>query len=233
MYGRLWLSLLVSTATTCTLPAFAGTSNTDYFFIVDQVRDNCQQFGAAYQEIGSFETANFYVNLCALGNRYFYLGTAKNKSYKSNFIPAYPTDQINTYQADNGNSSYIVKIEPTQATLIIQRNNKTILVETGFTQNCPQVSYEEVSLRSAFSGQSTFRSQVQFSPELNYSEDRVALISDRYSLYTSSNNLPNQLEVTGITQSKVFTFVPNEVSLGSGFKRQSAFDQPSSFSHCF
>ena len=218
MYGRLWLSLLVSAATTCTLPAFAGTSNTDYFFIVEQVGYNCQRFGAAYQEIASFETANFHVNLCAVGDRYFYLGTAKNKSYKSNFIPAYPTDQLNTYQADNGNSSYIVKIQPTQASLTIQRNNKTILVETGFAQNCSQVGYD---------------SQVQFSPELNYSEDRVTLISDRYYIHTSSNNLTNQLEVTDITQSKVFTFVPNEVSLGSGFKRHSFFDQPSSFSHCF
>ncbi len=137
MYGRLWLSLLVSAAATCTFPAVAGTSNTDYSFIVEQVGDNCQQFGEPYQEVGSFETANFHVNLCAIGDRYFYLGTAKNKSLKSNFIPAYPTDQLHTYQADNGNSSYIVTIKPTQSILIKQRNNKTILVETCFTEKCP------------------------------------------------------------------------------------------------
>ena len=202
MYGRLWLSLLVSAATTCTFPAIAGTSNTDYSFIVDQVGDNCQQFGAAYQEIGSFETANFHINLCAMGDRYFYLGTAKNKSYKSNFIPAYPTNQLHTYQADNGNSSYIVKIEPIQPVLIVQRNNKTILVETAFAQNCSQVGYD---------------SQVQFSPQLNYSKDRVALISDRNhwesdQIYSSSNNLLNQLEVIDTSESKVFSSVTNQLS---------------------
>ncbi len=202
MYGRLWLSLLVSAATTCTFPAVAGNSNTDYSFIVDQVGDNCQQFGEAYQEIGSFETTNFHVNLCAIGDRYFYMGTAKNKSLKSNFIPAYPTDQLHTYQADNGNNSYIVKIKPTQGVLIIQRNNKTILVETAFTEKCPKLGYH---------------SQVQFLPEFNYSKDRVALISDRYywglnQIYTSSSNLPNQLQVIDSSPSKVFSSVPNQLS---------------------
>ena len=202
MYGRLWLSLLPIATAIGTLPAFAGTSNTDYSFMVDQVSYSCENFGEAYQEIGSFETVNFYVSLCRISDRYFYMGTAKNRSLKSNFIPAYPTEQLHTYQADNGNSSYIVKINPTQPVLMVQRNNRTILVETAFTKNCSQVGYD---------------SQVQFSPELNYSKDRVALISDRYywepnQIYTSSNNLLNQLQVIHTSQSKVFSSVTNQLS---------------------
>lgn len=220
MYGRLGLSFLISTAITSTLPVFAGTSDTDYSFIVDRLEYNCQHFGEAYQEIGSFETANFHVNLCAMGKRYFYMGIPKNKNLKSNFIAAYPIDGVNTYQADNGNSSYIVEINPTQETLIIQRNGRTVVVETAFEphtdsmlesfshsllQNCPEVNYD---------------SEVQIFPRLNYSKDRVSSVSDRNyweseGIYTSSINLFNKSRVKDISQSKVFTSVSNSLSIFS------------------
>ena len=202
MNSRLWLTVLVSAATTCSFPALADSSSTDYSFMVEGVQYNCQQFGEAYQEIGTFETANFYVNLCAIEDRYFYLGTAKNKSLKSNFIPAYPTEQINTYQADNGNISYILQIKPIHPTLIIQRNGKTVVVETAFAQNCLQVSYKP---------------EVQILREFNHSRNRMNSISDRFKLtsnqiYTSQIDLPHQLQVKDVPESQVFTSIPNHLS---------------------
>lgn len=208
MNSILWSILLASAATSFTFPALAGRSNTDYTFIVDKLWYGCQHFGETYQEISTFETANFYVNLCQKGNNYFYSGTAKNRSVKSNFIPAYITDKLNTYQADNGNTSYIVKINSTEATLIIKRNGNTVIVESALLPNCPQVHYDP---------------NIHIAQELAYSNYQAQLIGDHSILnsnqiYISEINLSNKLPKTDISEQQVFTLMPNQIS---------------SFSHCF
>ena len=208
MNSRLWSSLLTSTAIMFPFPTLAGSYNTDYLFVVDQVWYTCQDFGEAYEEIGTFETANFYVNLCQKGDQYFYSGTAKNKSLKSNFIPAYATEQINTYQADNGNTSYIVEIKSTEATLRITRNGNIVVVETAVFQDCPQASYEP---------------RVQISQAIDYGNYQVPSISDNFTVrqetspvtalslffnanspYTSEIPLFNQLSATDNSETPVF-----------------------------
>ncbi|MDJ0575087.1 MAG: hypothetical protein QNJ65_07970 [Xenococcaceae cyanobacterium MO_234.B1] len=203
MNNRLWSSLLASAATISPFPALADTSSTDYLFIVDQSWHDCKHLGAAYQEIKTFETANFYVNLCQKGAQYFYAGTAKNNSVESIFIPAYTTEQLNTYQADNGNISYIVEIKSTEAILKIQRNGNTLIVENSLSQNCPQVSYDP---------------RVQISHELSYSNYQVQYVSDRLSvssnqIYTPEINVLNQLGVADISEQKVFTSVSKQLSI--------------------
>ena len=216
MNSRLWSSLLTSTAIIFPLPALAGNYNTDYLFIVHRVWYTCQDFGEAYQEIGTFETANFYVNLCQKGDQYFYSGTAKNKSLKSNFIPAYATEQINTYQADNGNTSYIVEIKSTEATLRITRNGKTVVVETAVFQDCPQASYEP---------------KIQISQAIDYGNYQFQSISDNFmvrqetspvtalSLFFNANSpdtseipLSNQLSATDSPEPPVFSPVINPLA---------------------
>ncbi len=179
MNSRLWSSLLASTAIMLPFPALAGNYNTDYLFVVDQVWYTCQDLGEAYQEISTFETTNFYINLCQKGDQYFYSGTAKNQSLKSNFIPAYATEKINTYQADNGNTSYIVEIKLTEATLTIKRNGNIVVVETAVFQDCPQVSYEP---------------KIQISQPIDYSNYQFQFISDNLMVCKETYSVtPNPL----------------------------------------
>lgn len=205
MNNILWSILLVGAATGVTFPALAGNSSTDYSFIVDRLWYGCQHFGKTYQDISTFETANFYVNLCQKGNQYFYLGTAKNKSVKSNFIPAYATNELNTYQADNGNVSYIVEIKSTEPTLIVQRNGKTVIVETAFSPNCPQVIDNHQK-----------QLNISIISELDYGNNEIKVIGDR--LYWKSNqnyvskiNIDNKFLSTGIYQPQSFTSVPQKL----------------------
>ncbi|GAB4541758.1 MAG: hypothetical protein Tsb0014_33910 [Pleurocapsa sp.] len=149
--------ILVATANITTIishPAIADTitaSKTDYIFLVTPDWHNCQQIGAAYQEVYAFETPNFYVNICQNGDRFFYSGEAKQGNINSMFLPAYPLKNGRGYQADNGNISYLVLVpnptkinsQGTEKLLAVKRNGKTILVESALkpANSCPQLNH--------------------------------------------------------------------------------------------
>ena len=113
----------------------------DYSFQVSEDWRNCQQIGEQYQEVSSFETANFYVNICSKGDRYFYSGEAKQNNLGSIFLPAYPLSSKQSYVASNGNISYLISITPDENTLAIRKNGRQIAIEKSFNLSCRQVAY--------------------------------------------------------------------------------------------
>lgn len=106
-----------------------SSSDADYSFRVSQDWYNCQQIGAEYQEILAFETANFYVNICVNGDRYFYSGEAKQGNLASIFLPAYPLANRKDYIAKNGNISYLISTSSSKNILVIRKNGRQIVVE--------------------------------------------------------------------------------------------------------
>ena len=191
----------VATANITTItnyPAIAdtvNTSGTDYIFLITSDWHNCQQIGAAYQEVHAFETPSFYVNICQNGDRFFYSGEAKQSTINSVFLPAYPLTNGRGYQANNGNVSYLIlvpskginangsqivdqgatKINPelTEKLLTVERNGKTILVESALKQanSCPQLNYP-LALNT--------------NPELNYDSKQIDTIPERLKLTRNS-----------------------------------------------
>lgn len=126
-----------------------ASEDADYTFLITSDWRNCSQISAAYQEVYAFETANFYINICQKGNRYFYSGEAKQSDNSSIFIPAYPLENGRGFQATNGNVSYLVlvpfgnqispqadSLEPAEAILTIKRNEQLISVESSLNKYC-------------------------------------------------------------------------------------------------
>lgn len=124
-------------------------SSADYLFMVTSDWHNCQELGAEYLEVYAFETASFYVNICQKGDRYFFSSEAKPENGGSIFIPAYPVEDGRGYQANNGNTSYLVLLPfvhkigneamvklVSEATLTIERNNRLVLLESSLTKYC-------------------------------------------------------------------------------------------------
>ena len=130
----------IATATTVAMisasAATADTSSTDYLFLLDSNQQTCQQMGQTYQQIKAFETANFYVNICQKEDKYYYLGEAKAGVINTIFLPANLIADNKTYQANNGNLSYTVKILAEEATLTIERNGVLVAVENSQSQTC-------------------------------------------------------------------------------------------------
>ncbi|HHP7230243.1 MAG TPA: hypothetical protein ACFCUY_05215 [Xenococcaceae cyanobacterium] len=202
MNSKFWSSILAITATITTFPAFADTSSTDYRFIIDQVGHNCKSLGDTYQEIITFETASFYVNLCQKGTQYFYAGTAKNNSLEAIFIPAYATEQLNIYQADNGNISYIVQITPTETILRIKRNGNIVIEENSLALKCPHVTYNSRIEIAQLLDQTSY--------QLFPNSDRLSLDSDQF--FPPEINLWQQLQVANISEPKLLTTTFNSRS---------------------
>ena len=126
-----------------------ASEHADYTFLITADWRNCSQISAAYQEVYAFETANFYINICQKDNLYFYSGEAKQGDHSSIFIPAYPLENDRSFQATNGNVSYLVlvpftnqissqadSLEPAEAILTIKRNEQLISVESSLNKYC-------------------------------------------------------------------------------------------------
>ena len=134
---------------------FAST-DADYSFRLTSDWHDCQQIGAAYQEVYAFETDSFYVNICQKDNAYFYSGEAKQSDHSSIFMPAYPLENGQGFQAKNGNLSYLVLLPfgkqnngnqvPTrkqaEAILTIKRNGHLVSVESSLNKYCHQSAAE-------------------------------------------------------------------------------------------
>jgi hypothetical protein len=170
-----WTTVVIYTATatgmiTITYPLTAianviAAADADYNFLVTSDWYSCQQLGKEYQEVYAFETASFYVNICQKDNVYFYSGEAKQSDQSSIFIPAYPLENQQGFQAVNGNLSYLVLLpfeeptniksstsKPAEAILTIKRNGQLVAVEASLNKYCYQsetaISFDNIELES-------------------------------------------------------------------------------------
>ena len=145
-------------------PSRALASDADYRFLITSDWQNCQQISSEYQDVYTFETKNFQINICQKNGAYFFLGEAKQSdkpigmalseglSFKalrsSIFIPAYPLNNKRGFQAENGNVAYVVVLPfsednrdselPTEAILTIKRNGRLVSVESSLNKYCHQ-----------------------------------------------------------------------------------------------
>ena len=138
------ISLSLVAITARSLPAETlsrATSEAEHSFQVSLDWYSCQQIGKQYQEVSSFETANFYINICSKGDRYFYSGQAKQDYLGSIFLPAYPLANKQSYIAHNGNISYLIAIAASENRLVIRKNGRQIASEKAVNLSCRQVAH--------------------------------------------------------------------------------------------
>ena len=127
------------------------SSNADYTFLVTPDWRNCSQISTDYQEVFAFETLNFHINICQKDDLYFYSGETKQSNRSSIFIPAYPLENGQGFQANNGNLTYLVLVpfanptssksdalKRTEAILTIKRNGQLVSVESSLNKYCDQ-----------------------------------------------------------------------------------------------
>jgi hypothetical protein len=152
----------------------ADTSSADYIFLIDSNQQSCQQIGEGYQNIKTFETKSFYVNICRKDNNYYYIGEAKIGSINTIFLPANALAPGEMYRANNGNVAYIVTILANEAILTIERNGEQVAIENSLEHQCHnsqdilQIPREIASPKySALAGQSlpiSDRSYLELNP---------------------------------------------------------------------
>ena len=75
--------------------------------LVAQKSSTCQKLNAAYQEIYSFETKSYYINVCRLDNNFYYHRQGKLDKQKVVLIPAQAMFG-GIFQAIRGNTTYFV-----------------------------------------------------------------------------------------------------------------------------
>jgi hypothetical protein len=116
--------------------ALADTSSADYIFLIDSNQQSCQQIGEGYQDIRTFETNSFYINICQKDNDYYYIGEAKTGNIDTIFLPANALAPGEMYRANNGNVAYIVTILANEAILTVERNGAQVAIENSLAPQC-------------------------------------------------------------------------------------------------
>ena len=126
------------------------TSDRSYT-IENKLKDNwlaseissCQQVNPAYQEVYSFETENYYINICQLGSNFYYRRQSKYDESKALLVPA--TILIgNVFQATRGKTTYFVGKDGDRHYSSVMQNNNEIVFEPELQLQPSTVSEDSV-----------------------------------------------------------------------------------------
>ena len=95
------------------------------------VRDavKCDRIDAAYQEVYSFETENYYINICQQNSKFFYHRQSKLKDGTNILVPATTIFRGNVYQAKVGKTTYFVGVDSDRYYSSVMLNDNEIVFE--------------------------------------------------------------------------------------------------------
>ena len=89
----------------------------------------CHNLNANYQEIYSFETENYYINICQFGSKFYYYRQSKLNQSNNILIPARAVSRGDVYQATVGKTTYFVGIDSDRHYSSVMLNNNEIVFE--------------------------------------------------------------------------------------------------------
>lgn len=89
----------------------------------------CQNINSEYQEVHSFETQNYYINICQLANNFFYYRQSKYDTSSTLLIPAQTVFGGKIFQAVDGKVTYFVGIDDNGYYSSVMQNNNEIVFE--------------------------------------------------------------------------------------------------------
>ncbi len=113
-----------------------------------QLTPKCETINSAYQEIYSFETENYHINICQLGDNFYYHRQSK---FEQNIvlIPAQVVFSGNVFQATDGKTDYFVGKNGDRYYSSVMKNNHQIVFEPELQQSpalSPEVTEANVTL---------------------------------------------------------------------------------------
>lgn len=89
----------------------------------------CEAINSKYQEVYSFETENYQINICRLGKQYYYHRQSKLEQSDEILIPAQAVDRGRVFQADDGRTTYFVGKSGDRYYSSVMQNNNEIVFE--------------------------------------------------------------------------------------------------------
>jgi hypothetical protein len=98
-----------------------------------QLTPKCEIINSTYQEIYSFETEDYYINICQLGDDFYYHRQAKFEQ-NTVLIPAQAVFSGNVFQATDGKTDYFVGKNGDRYYSSVMKNNHEIVFEPELQQ---------------------------------------------------------------------------------------------------
>lgn len=105
----------------------------------------CRDLNSDYQEIYSFETENYYINVCQSENNFYYHRQSKlTENARNVLVPAQPILSGSVFQATIGKTVYFVGIDSDRHYSSVMLNNNEIVFEpeiepvAAIAQNSPE-----------------------------------------------------------------------------------------------
>ncbi|MDJ0692453.1 MAG: hypothetical protein QNJ41_28685 [Xenococcaceae cyanobacterium MO_188.B32] len=95
----------------------------------------CQQLKKGYQEVHSFETQNFYINVCRHQQQYYYHRKSKQNPDYSIVLPASSILNGNMFQAIDRGKTYIVGTNADGYYSSVMHKNNEIIFEPALRQS--------------------------------------------------------------------------------------------------
>ncbi|MGK7953212.1 MAG: hypothetical protein AB4368_31600 [Xenococcaceae cyanobacterium] len=89
----------------------------------------CQQLKKEYQEVHSFETQNFYINVCRYKQKYYYHRKSKHNPNQIILLPANTILNGNMFRASDQGTTYIVGTSPEGYYSSVMYENNEIILE--------------------------------------------------------------------------------------------------------
>ena len=95
------------------------------------VRDavKCDRLNSTYQEVYSFETENYYINICQQNSKFFYHRQSKLEGGTNILVPATAIFRGNVYQAKVGKTTYFIGVDSDRYYSSVMLNNNEIVFE--------------------------------------------------------------------------------------------------------
>lgn len=96
---------------------------------VSATANECQVINPTYQEVYSFETENYQINICQLGSNFYYHRQSKSNQGDTVLIPAQPLSRGHVFQASDGRTTYFVGMNGDRYYSSVMQNNNEIVFE--------------------------------------------------------------------------------------------------------
>lgn len=93
-----------------------------------QVKE-CHNINTTYQEVYSFETENYYINICQFNNKFYYYRQSKLNQSNSILIPAQAASRGDVFQATVGKTTYFVGVDSDRHYSSVMLNSNEIVFE--------------------------------------------------------------------------------------------------------
>ena len=104
----------------------------------------CEAIDPAYSEIYSFETQNYRISICQLGDDFYYHRQSKDEENEI-LVPAQVVYQSNVFQASDGNTTYFVGKNGDRHYSSVMHNTNEIVFEPELPLSTPSQNLAEAN----------------------------------------------------------------------------------------